>query len=76
MRNLGHDATSRDVVDKGPCCRLIRVIFGMAFKTSRAICSWFKFAAVIGEIAADLATGSQSPFDLEAFSPRRLTPVP
>jgi len=46
VRNLGHDATGRDVETKGPCCRLIRVIFGMAFKTSCAICSWFKFAAV------------------------------
>lgn len=46
MGNLGQDAAGGDVVDKRPCWRLIRMIFGIAFKTSCAICSWFKFAAV------------------------------
>jgi len=36
----------------------------------------FKFAPVLGEIAAAAATGAPQPFDLEPFSPRRFAPVP
>jgi len=36
----------------------------------------FKFAPVLGEIAASLATGASHGFDLEPFSPRRFAPVP
>ena len=31
----------------------------------------FKFASVVGELLADLVTGSKSPYDLELFSIRR-----
>jgi sarcosine oxidase len=36
----------------------------------------FKFASVLGEIAAVWATGQAPPFDLEPFSPRRFARVP
>lgn len=36
----------------------------------------FKFAPVLGEIAAAIAAGEAVPFDLEPFSPRRFAPVP
>jgi sarcosine oxidase len=36
----------------------------------------FKFAPVLGEVAAAAVTGETVPFDLEPFSPRRFVPVP
>ena len=36
----------------------------------------FKFAPVLGEIAAATVAGETVPFDLEPFSPRRFAPVP
>jgi sarcosine oxidase len=36
----------------------------------------FKFAPVLGEIAARWAAGESIPFDLDPFSPRRFAPVP
>ncbi len=36
----------------------------------------FKFAPVLGEIAAAVVAGGSAPFDLEPFSPRRFAPVP
>jgi sarcosine oxidase len=36
----------------------------------------FKFASVLGEVLADLATGSKSPYDLELFSAQRFKGSP
>ena len=36
----------------------------------------FKFASVLGEVLADLATGAKPVYDLELFSLRRFSGVP